>query len=83
MSIDWADREQVKAYHREWRRNNSDRINEKRREEHRNRPAAPGVKGRGRPNRGFMDAAFSIENFQDEISWDINLEKYMEGNVNE
>jgi hypothetical protein len=78
--IDWSDPEQVRAYRREWRMKNAGRINEKRREEHRNRPAAPGVRGRGGPNKGFMDAAFSIENFQDEISWDINLDKYLEGN---
>lgn len=69
MSIDWSDKQQVNEYNRQRRRN-----------KRRNRPAAPGVRGRGGPNKGFMDAAFSIENFQDEISWDINLDKYLEGN---
>lgn len=87
---DWyqANRPHVQELHRRWRADHpeyKEQYNAKRREERRNQPAAPGGKGkRGRkPIGNFEDVAYSIENFQDEISWDIDLGKYMEGNVNE
>lgn len=74
---DWTDPEQVKAYHREYRRAWAERTgyNEKRREERRNRPAGDGGKQRGRKGWGFWDAAYTTENLHDELSWEIDTEK--------
>lgn len=75
-NIDWNDPEQVKAYHRGWYKEHRTEINEKRRNERRNKPAEPGVKGRGRPETGFFDAAYCAENrYVEEISWGIDKEK--------
>ena len=74
--IDWTDPEQVKAYHREWREAHRSELNEREREARRNRPAAPGVRRRGRKNTGWLDAAYCTENqYAEEISWDIDKEK--------
>lgn len=78
MKIDWRDQEQVNQYQREWRKRNPDKVEQykaKKREERANRPAAPGVKGRGSRDTGFMDVAYSTENMHDELSWGIDKEK--------
>ena len=69
-------------YQRKWRAEHPDlvaeqnrRNRERRREERRNKPAAPGVKGRGNQSKGFLDVAYSTENYQDELNWDIDMEK--------
>lgn len=79
-----------REYQQKWREEHQEKIaeykrreGERRKEESRNKPAAPGVKGRGRQNTGFMDVAYSIENTEDDLTRDINFGKYMEGNVNE
>ena len=74
--IDWSDPEQVRAYRREWHRTHRAELNEKRRDARRNRPAEPGVKGRGRPETGFIDLAYCTENrYTEEICWDIDTDK--------
>ena len=78
--IDWSDPEQVRSYQREcqrkWYELHRTELNEKAREANRNKPAAPGVKGRGRKDTGWLDAAYSTENrYAEEISWDIDKEK--------
>ena len=78
--IDWKDPEQVKAYHaeyqRRWRELHRSELNQKAREANRNKPAGPGTKGRGRPETGWLDAAYCTENRDaEEISWDIDTEK--------
>ena len=69
-------------YQRKWREEHPDlvaeqnrRNKERRREERRNKPAAPGVKGRGNQSTGFLDVAYSTENYHDELSWGIDKEK--------
>ena len=69
-------------YQRKWRAEHPDlvaeqnrRNRERRREERRNKPAAPGVKGRGNKSTGFMYVAYSTENMFDELSWGIDKEK--------
>ncbi len=64
MSIDWSDKQQVNEYNKQRRRN-----------KRRNKPAAPGVKGRGNQSTGFLDVAYSTENYHDELSWEIDKEK--------
>lgn len=64
MSIDWSDKQQVNEYNKLRRRN-----------KRRNKPAAPGVKGRGKPSTGFLDVAYSTENYHDELSWGIDKDK--------
>lgn len=64
MSIDWSDKQQVNEYNKQRRRN-----------KRRNKPAAPGVKGRGKQSTGFLDVAYSTENYHDELSWEIDKEK--------
>lgn len=73
---DWTDPEQVRAYHRECRRawEELTGYNEKRREERRNKPAGNGKK-KGRKETGFSDAAYSTENWHNELNWDIDMEK--------
>ena len=78
--IDWKDPEQVKAYNaeyqRKWRELHRTELNKKAREANRNKPAAPGVKGRGRESKGWLDAAYCTENqYAEEISWGIDKEK--------
>ena len=78
--IDWKDPEQVRTYYREymreWYGRHGSELNEKKREARRNRPAAPGVTGRGRKETGWLDAAYCTENqYAEEISWDIDKEK--------
>ena len=78
--IDWKDPEQVRAYQREYQRKwyelHRSELNEKKREANRNKPAGPGVRGRGRPETGFIEAAYCAENrYVEEISWDIDKEK--------
>ena len=70
---DWTDPEQVKAYHREWRKRTG--YNEKKKEARRNRPAGDGGKKRGRKTDGFWEAAYTTENLHDELSWEIDTEK--------
>lgn len=69
-------------YQKKWRAEHTDlvaeqnkRSNERRREKRRNKPAAPGVKGRGNQSTGFLDVAYSTENYHDELSWGIDKEK--------
>lgn len=69
-------------YQRKWRAEHPDlvaeqnrRNKERRREERRNKPAAPGVKGRGKQSTGFLDVAYTTENYHDELSWGIDKEK--------
>ena len=64
MSIDWSDKQQVNEYNKQRRRN-----------KRRNKPAAPGVKGRGNQSTGFLDVAYSTENYHDELNWEIDKEK--------
>lgn len=71
--IDWTDPEQVRAYHREWRERTG--YNERMKEARRNRPAGDGGKKRGRKTDGFWEAAYTTENLNDELSWDIDTEK--------
>ena len=80
--IDWTKPEQVIAYRREWRIEHRDELNARRRAEwaerreaKRNKPAGDGVKGRGRPSTGFLDVAYSTENYHDELNWRIDKEK--------
>ena len=70
---DWTDPEQVRAYHRAWRERTG--YNEKKKEARRNRPAGDGGKQRGRKTEGFWEAAYTTENLNDELSWDIDKEK--------
>ena len=74
---DWTDPEQVRAYHREYQRDWAQRsgYNERRKEARRNRPVGDGGKKKGRSTDGFLDAAYSTENYHDELSWDIDMEK--------
>ena len=69
-------------YQRKWREEHPDlvagqnrRNKERRREKRRNKPAAPGVKGRGKQSTGFLDVAYSTENMFDELRWEIDTEK--------
>lgn len=80
--IDWTKPEQVIAYRREWRIEHRDELNARRRAEwaerreaKRNKPAAPGVKGRGKQSTGWLDMAYSTENMFDELRWEIDTEK--------
>lgn len=78
--IDWKDPEQVRAYNaeyqRRWRELHRPELNQKAREANRNKPAGPGVKGRGQPDTGFIDAAYCAENrYAEEISWDLDKER--------
>lgn len=70
---DWTDPEQVRAYHREWRERTG--YNERMKEARRNRPAGDGGKQRGRKTDGFWEAAYTTENLNDELSWEIDTEK--------
>lgn len=73
MSGVFDDPQYKKKYMRKYREEHREELNEKDRERRRNRPAAPGVKGRGRPGTGWLDVAYCTENqYADEISWDIN-----------
>ena len=74
--------ESTVEYQRKWRKEHPDlvagqnrRNKERRREKRRNKPAAPGVKGRGKQSTGFLDVAYSTENYHDELSWGIDKEK--------
>ena len=71
---DWTDPEQIKAYHREWRKRTG--YNERMKEARRNRPAGDGGKKRGRKTDGvFWEVANCTENLHDELSWEIDTEK--------
>ena len=71
---DWTDPEQVKAYHREWRKRTG--YNERMKEARRNRPAGDGGKKRGRKTDVvFWEVANCTENLHDELSWEIDTEK--------
>ena len=66
----------IRAASNRYRLAHREEINEKAREARRNRPAQPGLKGRGRKNTGWLDAAYCTENlYAEEISWDIDKEK--------
>ena len=75
--IDWTDPEQVRAYHREYRRAWEERTGyeKKRREARRNRPAGDGTTRKDRKGLGFWEAAYTTENLLDELSWEIDTEK--------
>lgn len=80
MSIDRNDPEQDRLcrneYQRKWREAHKEEINRKIRDKTRNKPAAPGVKGRGKQDTGWLDAAYCTENqYAEEISWGIDKEK--------
>ena len=74
--IDWTDPVQVAKYHHEWYEAHRSELNEREREKSRNRPAQPGLRGRGRESKGWLDAAYCTENqYAEEICWDLNKEK--------
>ena len=75
--IDWTDPEQVKNWMREYKERTG--YNAKRREERRNKPAGNGKK-KGRKETGFSDAAYSTENWHNELNWDIDMEKIRRNN---
>ena len=76
MSGIWDDPEHKKEYMRKYREEHRDELNQKQREKRRNRPAAPGVKGRGNTNKGFVELAYCQENrLVEEITWGINKDK--------
>ena len=72
---DWTNPEEIKAYHHEWYMAHRDEQNGKAKEARRNRPAGDGGKQRGRKTEGFWEAAYTTENLNDELSWDIDKEK--------
>jgi hypothetical protein len=81
-------RELLAERRKRWRENNPDRIeqyNAKRREARKNKPAGADVGKPKDPERveNWLKQCYSTAHFNDEISWDINLNKYLEGNVNE
>jgi hypothetical protein len=87
MSIDWNDPVQMRKYKREWAATHRENVKQQKLQMMRERgahgdigPICTVINPRGKENHSFWDAAFSVANDDNDLNWELNINKHMEGN---